>query len=151
MSSSDELPSDIENEAHNVITDLVPSTSKKKYEDAFDRYEKWCSEKNVKHITSEKVLLVYFKEMSETQKPTSLWCYYSMLRTIISIKKNVDIKKYFNLIAFLKRKSEGYKPRKSRVFIKEEIARFLLEAPDERFLCMKVTYRHSSEKRIMMQ
>jgi hypothetical protein len=44
-----------------------------------------------------------------------------MLRAMISMKKNVDISKYGQLIAFLKRQAE---PKKSEVFSKNEIARF---------------------------
>ncbi|CAH0556821.1 unnamed protein product [Brassicogethes aeneus] len=121
-----------------IVLPKVPAKSRKKYKEAFDRYEKWCNEKKIINLTSEKGLLVYFNELSKTQKPSSLWCYYSMLKTEISIKQNVDIKKYVNLIAFLKRKSDGYKPKKSKVLTKKEITKFLLDAGEEKFLCMKV-------------
>lgn len=142
MSSSEDLPSDIENEAFNVVSNLTPQKSRRKYHDAFERYQKWCSEKKILNITSEKGLLVYFNDLSKKHKASSLWCYYSMLRTEISIKQNVDIKKYVHLIAFLKRQSEGYKPKKSKVLTKQEITNFLLDAGDERFLCMKVNHKH---------
>lgn len=34
MSSSDEIPSEIENETHNIIKELMPCASKNKYEEA---------------------------------------------------------------------------------------------------------------------
>jgi hypothetical protein len=46
--------------------------------------------------------------------------------------------KYGQLIAFLKRQAEGYKSKKSKVFSKNEIARFLKEASDDNFLFTKV-------------
>ncbi|OXU18723.1 hypothetical protein TSAR_009830 [Trichomalopsis sarcophagae] len=39
---------------------------------------------------------------------------------------------------FLKRKSAGYKPKKSAVFTKGNIAKFLNDAPDEIYLATKV-------------
>jgi hypothetical protein len=75
----------------------------------------------VKNETNEKVLLAYFENMSKMDKSSSLWAFYSMLRAMISMKKNVDISKYGQLIAFLKRQAE---PKKSKVFSKNEIARF---------------------------
>lgn len=140
--SSEEQTSDvpfaIEEEAENVISGLVPGKSGAKYELAFKRYEQWCHSKNIKDITNEKALLVYFEELSNSQKPSSLWCYYSMLKTEISIKKRIDIKKYVNLTALLKNKAKGYKPKKSRVLSSEDTIKF-----DEKYLCMKVSHIHS--------
>lgn len=139
-SSEDDLPQDIENAATGVIENLVPQKSRERYHLTYDKYEKWCKEKKILNITNEKALLVYFNELSKLYKPTSLWCYYSMLRTELFIKQNIDIKKHINLIALLKRKAEGYKPKKSKVFSKEEITKFIVNAGDEKFLCMKVIY-----------
>nr|XP_022908502.1 uncharacterized protein LOC111419857 [Onthophagus taurus] len=41
---------------------------------------------------------------------------------------------FSTLIAFLKRKNVGYKPKKASVFTKDEMFKFLIEAPDELFL-----------------
>lgn len=147
-SSENDLPSDIENVASNVILNLVPEKSREKYQLVYDRYEKWCKERNVTDIKNEKALLVYFNELSKTQKPSSLWCYYSMLKTEFLVKKDVDIKKYVNLIVFLKRKSEGYKPKKSKIFTKDDITRFLGNADNEKFLCMKVCYRNFKSRKL---
>lgn len=111
MSESESLPSDIEEEALKTISNLIPEKSKSKYEIAYGRYEKWCTEKKIINNANEKVILAYFSKLSKVCKPSSLWAYYSMIRTMLSIKKNVDIGKYMNLIAFMKRNSEGYKPK----------------------------------------
>jgi hypothetical protein len=74
----------------------------------------------VKNETNEKVLLAYFENMSKMYKSSNLWAFYS-IRAMISMKKNVDISKYGQLIAFLKRQAEGYKPKKSKIFSKNEI------------------------------
>ena len=86
MSDSD-IPSDIEEAATKVISSLLPDKSRVKYELTYSRYEKWCVEKKINNVTNEKVFLAYFEHLSKTQKPSSLWAYYSMLRSVISIKK----------------------------------------------------------------
>jgi hypothetical protein len=83
-------------------------------------------------------MLPYFLEKSKIVKPSTLWSVYSMLRTMISINKNLDLSKYTNLIAFLKRQSEGYRAKKSKIFSKENIEKFLTAAIDEDYLMQKV-------------
>ena len=39
---------------------------------------------------------------------------------------------------FLKQNQVGYKPKKAKIFTKEEIDKFLLSAPDDEFLMKKV-------------
>ncbi|KAK5643338.1 hypothetical protein RI129_007183 [Pyrocoelia pectoralis] len=63
---------------------------------------------------------------------------YSILRATISIKHNVDIKNFSNLIAFLKRQGEGYRSKKSKVLTKEDFNNFLLQADDQMYLALKV-------------
>lgn len=123
-SDSDSNPSEFEEGATSVTNSLLPSKSKMLYENAFSRFDQWCVEKKVKNI-NEKVLLVYFEWKSTTMKSSTLWTHYSMLRTMLSVQKNMDISKYLNLIAFLKRKSEGYTAKKSKVFTKEISKSFL--------------------------
>jgi len=61
-----------------------------------------------------------------------------MLRTELSLKRNVDIKKFTGLLAFLKRHSINYQPKKSNVLTKENIANFLTKADDSHQLMTKV-------------
>ena len=51
---------------------------------------------------------------------------------------NVNISSYCRLTAFLKKKHVGYEAKKSKVLRREEILKSLKEAPDEKFLMMKV-------------
>lgn len=132
------LPPEIEELAEDVVASLLPQKSKSVYEKIYDQYESWCNQKNIKNITHEKVLIVYFKEQSKFKKSSTLWSYYSMIRSMLSIRRNVDISKYIQLIAFLKRNSDAYKPKKSRILSKENITKFLLEAEDEKFLLTKI-------------
>ncbi|XP_008194853.1 uncharacterized protein LOC100142506 isoform X2 [Tribolium castaneum] len=61
-----------------------------------------------------------------------------MLKTTIFVNENIDISKFVKLRAFLKRQNAGYKPKKSNTFSRERINQFLEEAPDEKYLLMKV-------------
>lgn len=61
-----------------------------------------------------------------------------MLRTNISIKHNINIENYHKLRAYLKRKSDGYKSKKSKILTAIDVNKFLNEAPDQDFLFMKV-------------
>lgn len=138
MSDSESLPSDIEEQALKAISGLLPEKSKSKYEMAYAKYEKWCTEKETRSLANEKVLLSYFSSLSKVCKPSSLWAYYSMIRTMISMKHNADISKHTNLIAFLKRNYEGYRAKKSRVLTRIDVTNFLKEADNTQFLFMKV-------------
>jgi hypothetical protein len=74
-----------------------------------------------------KVMLAYFMQRSKLLKPSTIY-----------LNKKVDISKFNNLIAFLKRQSEGYRGKKSKVFTKDEVHAFLKEGNDETYLMLKV-------------
>ena len=134
MSDNDESL-DIQQAAETALSTLVPEKSKNLYETTYNNFETWVKEKHVENFT-EKVLLAYFLKLSTTLKPSTLWgkrvnSKYSMLRTMIYLNRNVDISKFTNLIAFLKRKASGYQAKKSKVFTKLEIERFMKEADNK--------------------
>lgn len=98
----------------------------------------WRNTKNMSSF-SEKVLLVYFEELQQKMKPTSLWTHWSALKSVLKFKHNVDVSKYLKLYALLKRKSLGYTGKKSKIFSPLQIKRFLEEAPDREYLFSKVS------------
>ncbi|KAJ8921380.1 hypothetical protein NQ315_002996 [Exocentrus adspersus] len=57
---------------------------------------------------------------------------------MLNVKRNIDVSKFYKLSAFLKRKSEGYKPKNAKVLTLDQIDKFLLEVPDKDFLMIKV-------------
>nr|XP_022902136.1 uncharacterized protein LOC111414899 [Onthophagus taurus] len=83
----------------------------------------WCNQKCVENETSKKV----FENMSKKYKSPSLWTFYSILRAVMSMKKNVE---YTQLVVLLKRQGKMYKPKKSKVLSKTNIEKFLKEADD---------------------
>lgn len=131
---------EIENAANTACLETLPEKSKKRYNETYAFFKEWCNAKQVKTL-NEKALLAYFLQRSASLKsPNSLWCEYSMLKSTIVLNDNEDISKYAKLRAFLKRKNDGYKPKKSNVFTRQEMVRFLLDAPDDHYLLMKVLY-----------
>ena len=76
------------------------------------------------------MLLTYFSNLSKEIKPSTLWSVYSMLKTIINMKHNINISTYPKLQAFLKRKLTGFKSKKSKVLNSTDIKKFIDEAPN---------------------
>lgn len=54
------------------------------------------------------------------------------------VYENIDISQYHRLISFLKVKSKGYVPKKSKVLEGEQILKFIKKAPDDIYLVHKV-------------
>ncbi|KAJ8978517.1 hypothetical protein NQ317_002421 [Molorchus minor] len=66
-------------EAANIaISNLLPTKSRSLYDIAYNRFKKWCAEKNVQ-VYSENVLLAYFSENAKNYKSSTLWEQYSMV------------------------------------------------------------------------
>lgn len=122
-----------------TVINLLPNKSRLYYEKQFNKFEEWCNENTVQGI-SEHVLLTYFELQRKKYKASTLWTTYSMLRSCLSIYKDVDISKYDKLQAFLKRSSEGYVPKKSKILEEDDINKFIQEADDKIYLAMKVGF-----------
>ena len=54
---------------------------------------------------------------------------------------NIDIRQYKKLVSFLKRNSDGYSAKKSKIFTREQVQAYLLEADDNDYLMKKVKYK----------
>jgi hypothetical protein len=141
-SDSDEVilctPPHITEKAKEATNNLLPKKSRERYDIVYKKFMEWRLKNNIKSF-SENVLLAYFEELSSGMKPSSLWAIYSMLRTTINIKQNnTNIATYHKLISLLKRKSDGFKSKKSKTLTSKEINNFLEQAPDDKYLFMKV-------------
>lgn len=137
-SDADAVPRDIEEAASRATLDLLPKKSRQQYDIAYNRFMEWCKLKKVEGKFSETVLLAFFEEKSKLWKSSTLWSNFSMIKAGLHIKNDVDIGKYYKLIAFLKRKSVGYRPKKSKILTREHIDRFVNEGPDTKYLMVKV-------------
>lgn len=132
----DPLDTDDETEPSDSYS-VLPEKSKLTYERQYIIFLEWCKKKNFTEY-NESVLLQYFTEKSAVFKSSTLWSIFSMLRATMVLKTNINISKYKKLTAFLKKKAIGYKSEKSKIFTREEVNRYLTEAPDESCLMMKV-------------
>ncbi|CAH1967165.1 unnamed protein product [Acanthoscelides obtectus] len=139
--SADENVAGASSESTKAVADAkwqqLPTKSKKLYLNIYYEFVKWCDFKSVKEY-EEDVFLAFFEEKAEKRKPSSLWAYFSMLKATILLNHNIDIGKYSKLVKYLKDKNDGYKPTKSRVLNREDINRFIKEAPDDLYLMIKV-------------
>lgn len=62
-----------------------------------------------------------------------------MVKSTLALKYHIDIEQLFKSTAFLKRQNEGFIPRKSNnVLLAEQIAKTMIEAPNESWLFSKV-------------
>ncbi|KAK4884829.1 hypothetical protein RN001_001100 [Aquatica leii] len=130
-SEFESTPPELRDAAKKAANDLLPTKSRGRYEKCYEIYQNFCLAKGVKNIGSESVLIAYFSQLAETKKASTLWATYSMLRATLSIKNCIDISKHSSLIAYLKKQNIGYKPKKSRVFSRDQIDKFLKDAPQE--------------------
>lgn len=124
--------------------EILQLASKQRYEKMYKTFQNWQELKGTNDI-SEDTLLAYFLELSRKYKPSTMWAYYSMLKSMISLNFNVNLGTYKHSTKFLKNKSVGYKPVESKAFSREEIDRFISEAPDDIWLDVKVNFLFSNE------
>lgn len=136
---SDVVDNEIEQAWDIGCSSIIPEKSRFRYENTYKIFKSWCEKKNCG--INEKILLAYLVKRNEKLKsPGSLWAEYSMLKSTIFLHDKIDISKFATLIAFLKRKNVGHKPKKAAIFTKENMTKFLKEAPDEEFLILKVFF-----------
>ncbi|KAJ8970448.1 hypothetical protein NQ317_000662 [Molorchus minor] len=84
-------------EAANIaISNLLPTKSRSLYDIAYNRFKKWCAEKNVQ-VYRENVLLAYFSENAKNYKSSTLWAQYSMVKSCLIIYDNIDISFVYRL------------------------------------------------------
>lgn len=130
-------PSNIEEAAKSLS--LLPDTTKKMYTRTYKSFMEWKADKKAESF-SENVLMAYFGDLKKKFKSSTLWTQYSMLRTTLNVHNNIDISGYSKLKAFLKRQSDGYRPKKPKMFTANDINKFIEEAPNETYLATKVSF-----------
>ncbi|XP_047986656.1 uncharacterized protein LOC125226654 isoform X1 [Leguminivora glycinivorella] len=130
-------PEEISAMAEAVKENLLPTKSRRLYEKSYEKFMSWRSEYKTTSF-SENVLLAYFNSLIGTLKPSSMWVEYSKLKSMLNIHHRTDISQYAKLIAFLKRKSEGYKAKKAHTFSPDDLQKFIDNAPDYTYLLSKV-------------
>lgn len=130
-------PEEISTVAQEITQNLLPTKSRSLYNKAYDNFIAWKLENKASSF-SENVFLAYFQSLHGKFKPSSLWVEYSKLKSTINLYHQTDISKYAKLLAFLKRKSEGFKAKKAQTFLPDHLKTFIDEAPDQTYLLTKV-------------
>ncbi|XP_057658845.1 uncharacterized protein LOC130895521 [Diorhabda carinulata] len=116
---------------------ILPTRSKEIYQRAYNDFISWCISNNVNNC-SEKTLLEYFAAKSKILKASSMVTVYSMLKSTLQLYHKTDISKFSKLLAYLKIKSNGHSPKRTKILTKNQVLAFLTEAPDEKYLMVKV-------------
>lgn len=117
--------------------ELIPKKSKQRYELAYASLCIWLKEHDV-DINEKNILAYFVLRNSKLTSPGSLWSEFSMLKTMIKLNNGIDIGSFNKLLCFLKKKNVGHRPKKSKVFSREDVNKFLNNAPDDKYLLMKV-------------
>lgn len=127
-------------EAAKILTlDLLPKKSRQLYTKRYNDFKDWCRKKGIKNSFAEEIFLLYFDELSKKYCSSTLWAYFSMLKACIEVYDNLNIGTYHKLVSFIKQKHKGYKAKKAKTFTTLEVAKFCYEAPDDKYLVIKVS------------
>ncbi|XP_037043342.1 uncharacterized protein LOC119079498 isoform X1 [Bradysia coprophila] len=119
------------------IQHFLPDKSRGRYETEYAKFRKWQEAQDMISFTEE-VLLKYFGGLARTLAPTTLYTVYSMLKSMLSSKHNVNIGEYSQLLALLKKsKVEFISNAPPRLFTADEVNKFLQEAPDSEYAAVK--------------
>jgi hypothetical protein len=97
------VPEEIEKEAINVASSLLPAKSLARYEREYEEFKNWQKNNNVTGVT-EDVLLVYLHQLSDKFSPNSLWSKWSMLKSCLEIKENAEVRRFVFLLQTLSKK-----------------------------------------------
>lgn len=130
---------DFDAESQMITNNLLPEKSCARYNLAYEDFIKWRVNNKTKSL-DESVFLVYFDELSKKYKPSTLWSIWSMLRSTMMLRQNVNINDYAKLKSFLKNKTKGYKPKKAAVLTMPQIRQFINNSDDHIYLSTKVIY-----------
>lgn len=89
-STDEELPEAILKAADEANSELLPAKSRLRYEKQYDHFVTWCKEKGAKTY-KEEVFLAYFSDLSKVLKSNTLWSRYSMVKSLVKIKQNLEL------------------------------------------------------------
>ncbi|XP_063908425.1 uncharacterized protein LOC135126358 isoform X1 [Zophobas morio] len=116
---------------------LVPVKSKAAYSKVYEDFQEWRRENSVNGV-DENILLAFFEDLSHKYSPNTLWPKLSMLRSMLHLREKTDVKLFDEVEAFVKNKNKGYIPKKSEVLSRQQLKKFMREAPNDIFLMYKV-------------
>ena len=118
---------------------LIPEKSRHMYEQAYRHYLEYCRERKITrgaHYAQENVFK-YISALLEQYAPTTVRSRYSMLKTLIQVHDDIELK-LPRVEKLLEIKEKKFDKKKSKVFTRTEIQTFMDTAPDGSFLTTKV-------------
>lgn len=126
-------------EENTESTNVEKLISKSTYNNRYSDFVVWRTNMKIEK-TTEKTLMDYFEHLSVKYTPSTLKTTHSMLKTMILSKEKINIEKFKDLNAFIKKKLEGFKPvpRCEGVLLIDHIRDFLNKAPNTKYLESKV-------------
>ncbi|KAJ8667893.1 hypothetical protein QAD02_009556 [Eretmocerus hayati] len=135
------LPQHILDAARDAVESCLPKKSRPKYEKEYETFVNWklksINKPGIK--TTEPLMLAYFSKLvSDGLVVSTLWSKWSMLKTMIQSREDVDISTFIKLKRLLKERKEGYRVKQAAAFCTEELKKFLTKAPDAEYLDVKV-------------
>ncbi len=132
-----DISAELMDQYQRAMDDILPNKSGNRYIQAYEVFKKWQASRGTASF-DEKVMMAYFFEAGEKYKPSTLWSMYSMLKKTLICKENINIGKYCQLYAWLKKTADGFQSKQSNIFTPEEITEFVVKAPNFSYLGMKV-------------
>ncbi|KAJ8686118.1 hypothetical protein QAD02_021912 [Eretmocerus hayati] len=124
---------DFEAEGRLLAQNLLPNKSRQIYELVYGKFLRWWHANGSPPIT-EHLLIVYFQELSEEYKPSTLWSRHSMLKTLLYLRHNIDINNFSVLKKFLTNYNKNYRPKKAAPSTWDQIEKFLTETDGHLYL-----------------
>lgn len=151
MEKENDISEDILARAKKATEDLLPTKSRAIYDKEYKIFVNWKLRNAVTVVTFRNwyvivLLMISMHEFvnivsplqSEKYNSSSLWTKYSILKSTLIINNNIDISRYNRLASFLKKRSRGYIPKKSKVLTGDQVLTFIKDAPNETYLLHKV-------------
>jgi hypothetical protein len=131
--SESDTPPEVTERANAAIATIIPGKSKIQNERAYIQFREWCTTKKCSKNIGESAFSLF-----------TLWSTFSMLKAMLNVKENIDVRKVPTNVPYLKNKSVGYPGKKSNILTQEDISKFIEEAADEKNLLNKVMNIHIS-------
>jgi hypothetical protein len=105
---------------------LLPTKSKTTYTKYYADYLAWCLRQEYDHRTEDSASL-YLQTESASKKATTLWSYYSGIKSLLLVRDRIDANSWRLPVAFLKRLGVQQTKKKAKVFTRENIRLFLID------------------------
>ena len=126
LAPDESTPQDIIDLAEKCRVDLIPTTSKKVYDQVYNAYLRFLANFGLQnHVSSKNALLVYTNELLKSQAPTTVITKMSMIKSQIIAKTGVDVfAQYPVLLELMKKKLDNHSKKKAPVFEQSNIDRY---------------------------